>query len=296
MQADIDRPGRGRSHLCRQPGTSTASSSSPPTKRWGRASPSRSNTTRTTSTAPLTILDVMRRHNCHNIIFSSSATVYGDPASVPHPRGFPHRGDHQPLRHHQGVHRAHPDRLLQGRPGTQRRAAALLQPHRRAPVRPHWRRPQRHPQQPRALHRQGLRSASWRRSTSTATTTRRPTVPGVRDYIHVVDLARGHVAAIRKLAKKARPVHLQPRHRPRLQRAGCHPCVQQGLRPRPALCHRPAPPRRYRPNAGCDTAKAKQELGWQAEYGIEDMCRDSWNWQSRNPDGYKTAQAQVTPL
>ena len=42
----------------------------------------------------------------------------------------------------------------------------------------------------------------------------------------------------------------------------------------------------------CDPAKAKQELGWQAEYGIEDMCRDSWNWQSRNPDGYKTAQAQ----
>ena len=36
----------------------------------------------------------------------------------------------------------------------------------------------------------------------------------------------------------------------------------------------------------CDPRKAKEELGWEAEYGIEDMCRDSWRWQSQNPDGY----------
>ena len=41
------------------------------------------------------------------------------------------------------------------------------------------------------------------------------------------------------------------------------------------------------PSAG---AKAKRELGWEAEYGIDEMCRDSWNWQSHNPDGYKTAE------
>ena len=84
----------------------------------------------------LTILDVMRHYDCHNLIFSSSATVYGDPASVAHPGGFSHRRHHQPLWHDQGLYRAHPDRLLQSRPRPQRRAAALLQPDRRASVRP----------------------------------------------------------------------------------------------------------------------------------------------------------------
>ncbi len=64
----------------------------------------------------LNILDVMRRHDCHNIIFSSSATVYGDPASVPITEDFPVWCNHQPVWHNQGVYRAHSDRLLQGRP------------------------------------------------------------------------------------------------------------------------------------------------------------------------------------
>ena len=38
------------------------------------------------------------------------------------------------------------------------------------------------------------------------------------------------------------------------------------------------------------TSKAKRELGWEAQYGIEEMCAHSWNWQSHNPDGYKTAK------
>ena len=37
----------------------------------------------------------------------------------------------------------------------------------------------------------------------------------------------------------------------------------------------------------CDPAKAERELGWKAEFGIEEMCRDSWNWQSKNPNGYR---------
>ena len=40
----------------------------------------------------------------------------------------------------------------------------------------------------------------------------------------------------------------------------------------------------------CDPSKAKRELGWEAQYGIEEMCAHSWNWQSHNPDGYKTAE------
>ena len=57
----------------------------------------------------LNILDVMRRHNCHNIIFSSSRHGLRRPRQRAHPRGFPRRRHHEPLRHHEGVHRAHPD-------------------------------------------------------------------------------------------------------------------------------------------------------------------------------------------
>ena len=39
----------------------------------------------------------------------------------------------------------------------------------------------------------------------------------------------------------------------------------------------------------CDATKAREEMGWTAEYDIDDMCRDSWNWQSHNPDGFETA-------
>ena len=51
-------------------------------------------------------------------------------------------------------------------------------------------------------------------------------------------------------------------------------------------------PRRAGDIATCysDPSKAKKELGWEAQYGIEEMCRDSWHWQSMNPDGYRSAE------
>ena len=108
---------------------------------------------------------------------------------------------------------------------------------------------------------------------------------GVRDYIHVVDLAIGHVKAIEKLKdnpglaiynlgtgkgysvldivkafEKASGVHIPYEIAPR--RSGD---IDE--------CY-------------ADASKAKRELGWEAKYGIEEMCRDSWNWQSHNPNGY----------
>ena len=112
---------------------------------------------------------------------------------------------------------------------------------------------------------------------------------GVRDYIHVVDLARGHVAAIRKLEEKP----------------GLFICnlgtghgysVLDVIHAFSKACGKELPyvidPRRPGDIAECwcDPSKAKRELGWEAEYGIDEMCRDSWNWQSHNPDGYKTAE------
>ncbi len=112
-----------------------------------------------------------------------------------------------------------------------------------------------------------------------------PDGTGVRDYIHVVDLARGHVKAIQKLADnegvsiynlgtgKGYSV-LDVIHA--FEKACGHP-LKYEIKPRRdgdiATCY-----------SKCD--KAKEELGWEAEYGIEDMCADSWNWQQKNPNGY----------
>ncbi len=108
---------------------------------------------------------------------------------------------------------------------------------------------------------------------------------GVRDYIHVVDLARGHVAALRKLAEGC----------------GLFICnlgtghgysVMDVLHAFEKACGKTLPyvvdPRRAGdlPAFWADPARAKRELGWEAQYGIEDMCASSWKWQSMNPDGY----------
>ncbi len=114
-----------------------------------------------------------------------------------------------------------------------------------------------------------------------------PDGTGVRDYIHVVDLAKGHVAAIRYLLahtgtevfnlgtgqgysvldmvhafEEANGVQIPYEIAPR--RAGDLP-----------TCY-------------ADPAKSREVLGWQAELGLKDMCRDSWNWQKQNPNGYES--------
>ena len=116
-----------------------------------------------------------------------------------------------------------------------------------------------------------------------------PDGTGVRDYIHVVDLARGHVCAIQKLETGC----------------GLFICnlgtgkgysVLEVLHAFEKACGKQIPyvidPRRPGDIAECyaDPTKAKNELGWVAQYGIEDMCADSWNWQQKNPDGYNTAK------
>ena len=116
-----------------------------------------------------------------------------------------------------------------------------------------------------------------------------PDGTGVRDYIHVVDLARGHVCAIKKLETNC----------------GLFICnlgtgkgysVMDVLHAFEKACGKKLPyviePRRAGDIAECyaDPSKAKRELGWEAQYGIEEMCADSWNWQKNNPDGYHTVK------
>ena len=112
-----------------------------------------------------------------------------------------------------------------------------------------------------------------------------PDGTGVRDYIHVVDLARGHVKAVQKLeaAPEVRIYNLGTGH---------GYSVLQVLHAFEKACGKTLPyeikPRRAGDIATCYCApeKAKRELGWVAEYGIDEMCADSWRWQSMNPNGY----------
>jgi len=112
-----------------------------------------------------------------------------------------------------------------------------------------------------------------------------PDGTGVRDYIHVVDLARGHVAALDKLTQ-------QPGTLVYNLGTGRGYSVLEMVAAFEQASGRPVPyeivARRPGDIATCyaDPAKAREELGWQAQYGIKAMVTDAWRWQSQNPDGF----------
>ena len=113
-----------------------------------------------------------------------------------------------------------------------------------------------------------------------------PDGTGVRDYIHVVDLAVGHVKAIEKIRQKD-GVHIYNLG------TGNGYSVLDVLHAFEKACGKELPyavkPRRPGDIATCyaDPSKALRELGWKAERGIDEMCEDSWRWQSNNPNGYE---------
>ena len=117
-----------------------------------------------------------------------------------------------------------------------------------------------------------------------------PDGTGVRDYIHVVDLAKGHVKALEKFKEDQEDVLIYNLG------TGHGYSVLQVIQAFSKACGKELPyeikPRRAGDIATCycDPAKAKEELGWEAQYGIEEMCADSWRWQSGNPDGYNTPE------
>ena len=110
-----------------------------------------------------------------------------------------------------------------------------------------------------------------------------PDGTGVRDYIHVVDLARGHVAALQHMKAGANVYNLG---------TGSGTSVLEIIKAFSKACGRDLPyeikPRRTGDIAACyaDCSKAERELGWRAELSIEQACADSWRWQSQNPNGF----------
>ena len=236
----------------------------------------------------LNILDVMRRHNCHNIIFSSSATVYGDPASVPIREDFPVGGTTNPY----GTTKVFTERILTD--------CCHADPELNVALLRYFNPIGAHPsgligEDPNGIPNNlvpyiaKVAVGKLEKVHVFGNDYPTPDGTGVRDYIHVVDLARGHLAAIKKLEQKP----------------GLFICnlgtghgysVLDVINAFSKACGKEIPyvidPRRPGDIAECwcDPSKAKRELGWEAQYGIEEMCAHSWNWQSHNPDGYKTAE------
>lgn len=118
---------------------------------------------------------------------------------------------------------------------------------------------------------------------------------GVRDYVHVMDLARGHVAALAKMGCDRADVALM--ESPPITRiynlgSGCGYSVLDMVRAMEKACGHSVPyqigPRRQGDIGTCyaDCSLANKELNWRAELTLDDMCRDLWNWQQQNPNGY----------
>lgn len=230
------------------------------------------------------LLDVMRSHGCRNIIFSSSATVYGDPAVIPITEDCPKGRCTNPY----GQTKSMLEEVLMDVQKADREWNVVLLRY----------------FNPIGAHKSGLIGENpngipnnlMPYITQTAMGIRKelgvfgndyPTHDGtgVRDYIHVVDLARGHVAALKAIADKA---GVAVYNLGTGQGYSVLDVVKTFERVTGVKVPYSIKPRRAGDIAVCycNPAKAKAELGWVAQYGLDDMCADSWRFQSNNPNGY----------
>ena len=233
----------------------------------------------------LYLLQAMRRHGVKNFVFSSSATVYGDPATVPIREDSPTGGTTNPY----GASKLFQEKILMDVCAADPELnVALLRYFNLI-----------------GAHESGLIGEDPNGIPNTLVPCiakvavgrldkvrvfgndyDTPDGTGVRDYIHVVDLAKGHVAALKKLETNCGLFVcnlgtgngysvLDVLHA--YEKACGHelPYVIEARRPGDiAVCY-------------ADPARARDELGWTAELGIDEMCASSWKWQSMNPNGYK---------
>ena len=235
-------------------------------------------------TGTLVLCDVMRAHGVKNIVFSSSATVYGDPAQIPITENCPKGQPTNPY----GWTKSMLEQVL-----TDIHTAD-----------PQWNVILLRYFNPIGAHKSGLIGEDPKGIPNNllpyvaqVAVGRReclgvfgndydtPDGTGVRDYIHVVDLAAGHVKAIDKLRERPGVAVYN------LGTGNGYSVLQVVAAFEQACGHRipyEIKPRREGDIATCycDPQKARAELGWEARYGIAEMCADTWRWQSQNPDGY----------
>ncbi len=235
-------------------------------------------------TSTLNVLQSMRRYGVNNFVFSSSATVYGSPATVPVTEDFPLSVTNPYGRTKlmiedmlRDICRANPDFNV-----------ALLRYFNPIGAHPSGRIGEDPFDVPNNLMPYVAQVAVGRRERLSVfgDDYDTPDGTGVRDYIHVVDLADGHVAALKKLSQNCGLVTYN-------LGTGRGYSVLELVAAFSRACGHDIPyviaPRRAGDVAELwsDPAKARDELGWTAKLTLDDMCRDSWNWQSRNPNGYE---------
>ncbi|MDM8357584.1 UDP-glucose 4-epimerase GalE [Pandoraea communis] len=232
----------------------------------------------------LTLVETMQSYGVKDLVFSSSATVYGDPATVPIDESFP---------------------LSVTNPYGQTKLIAETLLNDVAKADPSWRIALLRYFNPAGAHESGRIGED---PTGTPNNLmpfvaqvaigKRPALrvfgcdwatpdgTGMRDYIHVVDLARGHLAALSALERLGRgfTVNLG---------TGRGYTVLEIVKAFEAASGRPVPYELAARRAGdigscyAATALARTLIGWEAEYDIDRMCADHWRWQLQNPDGYR---------
>lgn len=234
-------------------------------------------------TGTLVLCDVMRKYGVKKLVFSSSATVYGSPKTVPIKEDFP---------------------------------LSVTNPYGRTKLMledifrdfyvadPEWNIILLRYFNPIGAHKSGLIGEDPKGIPNNLTPYitqvavgklkevgvfgndyNTPDGTGVRDYIHVVDLAIGHVKALKKLEE-------EPKVRTYNLGTGQGYSVLEVIKAFSKACGKDIPyvlkPRRAGDIATCyaDASLAEKELGWKAERKLDEMCEDSWRWQSQNPNGY----------
>ncbi len=232
----------------------------------------------------LVLTDTMRKHGCKKIVFSSSATVYGDPEVLPLTEECKTGGTTNPY----GTSKYFQEIMLEDIYKSDNEWTVVLLRY----------------FNPVGAHESGLIGEDPKGIPNNLTPYiakvaigelkeigvfgndySTPDGTGVRDYIHVTDLAKGHVCAIEKIAGSGVFTYNLG--------TGAGYSVLDVIRAFEKACGKNLPyiikPRRAGDIAACyaDASKAKKELGWTAELGIEDMCSSSWNWQKKNPEGYR---------
>ena len=233
----------------------------------------------------LNLLRVMTKHGVNRLVFSSSATVYGNPKQVPITEDFPLSAVNPYGRTKLMIEEILRD-LFHSDPNWRTVILRYFNPvgaHKSGRI-------GEDPQGvPNNLMPFIAQVAVGKLNVLSVFGHDYPTIDGtgVRDYIHVVDLARGHLSALNKIN----------------QQSGCFIynlgtgkgfSVLQVVKAFEKACGREIPfqlcERRPGDAAICyaDPTLAQKELGWKAEYSLEQMCSDMWRWQSHNPHGYTT--------
>lgn len=236
-------------------------------------------------TGTLTTLEAMKEVGCKNLIFSSSATVYGNPKSVPITEDFPKGECTNPYGWSKSMMEQIMIDLQKSDPAWKIVLLRYFNPigaHKSGKI---GEDPQGIPNNLLPYIAQvAVGKLDYLRVFGDDYDTVDGT--GVRDYIHVVDLAKGHVCAIDKLDSLdgVSIINLA---------TGNGYSVLEVVKAFEEASGRKVPykivGRREGDIAKCfaDATKAYKVLGWKAEYGIKEMCEDSWRWQKNNPNGYE---------